>query len=809
MKTWTWLVSGAVPLLVGLVACGSVANDKPGSDAGMHEDSPGGGGSGTGSGSGAGSKGGGSGSGSGGGHILGDSGTITPPVPQSKVDILFDIDNSASMGDKQNYLKQAIPQMIARLVTPQCVDAQGNPNGMNASPATGQCATGSPEFAAVHDMHIGVVTSSLGSRLGIAAGSGSTAEYVCDPQAPNVTSVNGATVSPFNDDQAHLINRTAPFGAGAPLADAVDTSANGTSGTLSTNTGSSNTPGGFLYWFPTLGNGNATPVTPPAGNYTTVGATGQAGTLVGDFTELVGGVGESGCGIESQLESWYRFLIQPDPYLTLVNNNGVATWSGVDTTIIQQRHDFLRPDSLVAVIVLSDENDSEIDVRSYSGSGYLFMSDTYSPPRGTSACETNPNSSACEPCGAGTSDPNCQINGATYTEAADSSDWGGNLNLRHVHMPQKYGLDPQFPLTRYYVGLTSANVPNRIGEYPTPTDSYTGTPNCSNPLFAATLPTAADVPDFTQVNPAEISPGQALCTRPAGTARTSGDVFYAHIGGVPHQLLQVDAAGCQADGCTGLSTDPPSCATDPNCQQKDTLAPTDWVRILGTGPASYTGAGGALNYDYSGIDPHMVESMTPRNQSGLPNSLPTPATNPAVSTLSGPTFTTNPAPDPINGREWTTNTGTHALLVDREFACIFQLPVTFPDGTAGQRDCAALPPDTIEGNSCTCVPGYSNATPPVATTTGNTPDEVPPLCAKQSTDGSITSAVGDYTVQVYGKVYPTTRELMLANMLGTQGVVSSMCPIHTVDNAAGDDPTYGYRPAMNTLVDRMKVGLAQ
>ena len=91
--------------------------------------------------------------------------------------------------------------------------------------------------------------------------------------------------------------------------------------------------------------------------------------------------------------------------------------------------------------------------------------------------------------------------------------------------------------------------------------------------------------------------------------------------------------------------------------------------------------------------------------------------------------------------------------------------------------------------------------------TGNTNDEVPPLCALQSTDGSIASAVSDYTVQVYAKAYPTIRELMLANMLGSQGVVSSLCPIHIVDNTTGDDPLYGYRPAMDVLVDRMKPAL--
>jgi hypothetical protein len=123
-----------------------------------------------------------------------------------------------------------------------------------------------------------------------------------------------------------------------------------------------------------------------------------------------------------------------------------------------------------------------------------------------------------------------------------------------------------------------------------------------------------------------------------------------------------------------------------------------------------------------------------------------------------------------------------------------------------QRDCATLPMTTVEGDSCACVASWGSGTTPAAT--GNTPDEIPPVCAKTSTDGTITSAVNDYTVQTYAKAYPTIRELQLANMMGAQGSVSSLCPIHTVDNATGDDPLYGYRPAMDGLVDRLKNALA-
>jgi len=691
------------------------------------------------------------------------------PLAQfGKVDILFDIDNSASMGDKQTFLVLAIPEMITRLVTPRCVDSSGAPTGTNAT-VTGTCASGTPEFQPVSDLHIGVVTSSLGPRLGVAA-NGPPVSYICDPSFM-VTSTAGATTSAYNDDQGHLINRTGAYGSQPALPEA--------------------SPSDFLNWFPAV---PANAGKSPSGGATAITQAGAPGvlsgdTLIGDFTEIVGGAGESGCGIESQLESWYRFLIQPDPYALLVSIAGKAAWSGVDTTILQQRHDFLRPDSTVAVVVLSDENDSEIDVRSYQGSGYLFLSNTYSPPRATSACATNPNSASCETCAAGSTDPSCQTNGGVY-DSTDGNDWGFNLNLRHVHMMQKYGLDPQFPLSRYLNGLTGVTVPNRLEEYPTPSSAYNATPGttgpaytCTNPLFAAALPEASDVPDASAMTPAEI--GTSLCNLPVGS-RGPSNVFFAHIGGVPHQLLQ----SSPGDGTCPASTP----AAD--CPQKPVLSGADWTKILGNNPATH---------DYTGIDPHMIESMTPRNQSGLPNSFPAPVSNPPVTSLSGPllgTGTDPVRPDPINGREWTTNMGVHSLPVDREYACIFQLPV------AMQRDCAALSASTIEGNSCDCIPGGQWQTGGAPGATGNTPDQIPPLCSMTSTDGTtITSAVNDYTVQTYAKAYPTIRELTLAEMLGIQAVVASLCPIHTVDNASGNDPLFGYRPAVDALVTRMKGAL--
>ena len=43
--------------------------------------------------------------------------------------------------------------------------------------------------------------------------------------------------------------------------------------------------------------------------------------------------------------------------------------------------------------------------------------------------------------------------------------------------------------------------------------------------------------------------------------------------------------------------------------------------------------------------------------------------------------------------------------------------------------------------------------------------------------------------------------------MGPQGVLGSICPAHVQDNASGDDPFYGYRPAVTALVNHLRVVL--
>src|SRR5512145_2139020 len=82
-----------------------------------------------------------------------------------KIDVLFMVDNSMSMADKQQVLTAAVPQLLRRLTSPDCIDPK-NPAAkpVTMTDPTATCTTPGyeREFSPVKDIHIGVITSSLG-----------------------------------------------------------------------------------------------------------------------------------------------------------------------------------------------------------------------------------------------------------------------------------------------------------------------------------------------------------------------------------------------------------------------------------------------------------------------------------------------------------------------------------------------------------------------------------------------------------------------------------------------------------------------
>ena len=535
--------------------------------------------------------------------VLGLVGCLTRPVAKSepqtkvsfgtpvaqrgidKIDLLLAIDNSASMADKQAILAEAVPDLVKRLVTPSCVDSViGAATGKVADttrPTASQCAAGSePEFSPITDIHVGIVSSSLGAF----------GDALCDDPK-----------SPRKNDHGRLIAWDRSGQAQEPDA-----------------------PPGFLSWFPPTeqNRAHAAPATPII----------DAAKLVQDFQDVVVGTGQGGCGLEAQLESWYHFLIQPDPWREItIGPDKHAAYGGVDETILKERHDFLRPDSLLAVIMLTDEDDSFSDPLSVGGQGWYYSQTTFptgdgtprsadardgtTAPKGNEICARNPGDPACLSCAQMSArdqanDPVCK-SGAYYAGDADS------LNVRFFDMKRRFGVDPQYPITRYASGLSAGLVPKASEEHDTNGNYRTGPGSCTNPIFAAALP--------------ENGKGE-LCKLPKG-ARAADNVFFAVIGGVPQKLLHFDPA--DAD--------------------RSVLSEADWQKIIGKDPE---------RHDTTGIDPHMMQSTTQRP--GLPSPSATPGDDGA---------------DPVHGREW----DTHGR--DLQYACTFPLAV--------QKDCAKNP-DTCD-----------------------------------------------------------------------------------------------------------------
>src|SRR4029077_10037126 len=130
----------------------------------------------------------------------------------------------------------------------------------------------------------------------------------------------------------------------------------------------------FLAWFPSSDDNKDTTRHPPP--KTPIGDLTKLNT---DFQGLVVGVDQTGCGLEAQLESWFHFLVAPDPGVTItLDGSQKAVYNDVDIDLLRQRADFLRPDSLVAIISLTDEDDSSPDPLSVGGQGWAF--DAYNFP---------------------------------------------------------------------------------------------------------------------------------------------------------------------------------------------------------------------------------------------------------------------------------------------------------------------------------------------------------------------------------------------------------------------------------------------
>jgi hypothetical protein len=358
------------------------------------------------------------------------------------VDLLFVIDNSAGMAHKQALFAEALPDLVTRLSDPVCFSGTGD-----ATPALdGSCPTGfTRQFQPVSDLHIGVITSSLG---------GFGSELDC------TASERGQT------DNAFLLGSLDRVRSELPA-----------------------TPS-FLAWCPPGSNSEVTGaciVTPETAN-------GDSSAFSAVLVDQVRAAGERGCGFEATLEAWYRFLVDPYPWTRIVRQNcpfGGDTQEGcvgpesdalgtpyIDEAILAQRKQFLRADSLLAVVMVTDENDCSFkasgeswrlsQTQRLSADGQAEVSRAY---KGSAACQSDPNDSCCVSCGdqvPGGCPTVENVDGETvsagceeplYMSSFDLAVEGSSEptldppNLRCFDQKRRFGVDYLYPVARYVNAL--------------------------------------------------------------------------------------------------------------------------------------------------------------------------------------------------------------------------------------------------------------------------------------------------------------------------------------------------------------------
>jgi hypothetical protein len=203
-------------------------------------------------------------------------------------------------------------------------------------------------------------------------------------------------------------------------------------------------------------------------------------------------------------------LVDQEPPLDVALPAGgtIAELVGIDEALLGQRAQFLRPDSVLAIVTLSDENDCSIVDRGY---GWL-LARSMPMYRSTSVCQTNPNDPCCQSCAepkpnancaAPATDPACS-SGTTFEIGSDEDD----INLRCFDQRRRFGFDLLQPISRYTDGLTRQYQLDRAGN------------PVKNPIFA-------------------------------GGMRHPSQVIYTGIVGVPWQDL-ADSASLSGAGLTFL-----------------------------------------------------------------------------------------------------------------------------------------------------------------------------------------------------------------------------------------------------------------
>jgi hypothetical protein len=324
----------------------------------------------------------------------------------------------------------------------------------------------------------------------------------------------------------------------------------------------------------------------------------------------------------------------------------------LDQELLDQRAAFLRNDSLVSIIMLTDENDCSAQVGNQTW--VVFNIDDTRPMfRGSSVCATDPNDKCCYSCPlappAGCApDPVCQADPQNVNRLPVAED---GQNLRCYQQKRRFGVDFLYPTQRYVNALTQFdlcwNAPDLSTEGCGVSDLR------PNPLFEA--------------------------------GRLPSQVFLAGILGVPWQALQAD-------------TDAQGRAVAANNLRFKTYAELTadhvWDQILGSPGVAWRAANGTQDEVLG------VAAIAPT----LPQMVESPSF-PRAGVVAG---------NAINGRDYDTTQGTATggtpRADDLQYACIFPLSpprdCSLLDPAAVNCDCYA---GVLDRPLCEQTPGVSPA----------------------------------------------------------------------------------------------------
>ncbi|MEM9696755.1 MAG: hypothetical protein AAGA56_29730 [Myxococcota bacterium] len=242
--------------------------------------------------------------GGGDGGAGGTTPSLPPPVVRATaLDIVVVVDETASSEAHRELVAASMPTLVDRLTNPPCINGLGEVVDVPASPDS-PCAVGVRNFVPQTDLRLGIVSSSIGT--------------------------NGPACSEAAADFDPIQRRLVRFRSERPAGGSIP----------------SYQEQGFFVWDPT---GRQTPP-----GETDAVAFGEA------IRDAVAGTRIEGCPYPSPLETAYRLLVDPAPPSAIRAEGELPVAGEVDRDLLSIRSAFLRPDSALLVVLVSDRDDCSL-----------------------------------------------------------------------------------------------------------------------------------------------------------------------------------------------------------------------------------------------------------------------------------------------------------------------------------------------------------------------------------------------------------------------------------------------------------------